>query len=176
MDFFEAINQRYSYKHAFLPTPVPMEDLIKIADAGLKAPTGANAQYVSLMILDRDALDKLCGIVSTEGLRTAPAAILLMTDPALQKGAENFEVEDYAAAAENMLLAAVALDYASLWLDSPFFKEDVQIAAKALFSIPDRFHLRVILPVGYPAQDGSRREKIPVSKRLFLNMYGKEAL
>ncbi|MDR2571700.1 MAG: nitroreductase family protein, partial [Oscillospiraceae bacterium] len=51
MDFFEAVEKRYSHKEKFLPDAVPVEDLERIAKAGLAAPTGNNSQCVKLIIL-----------------------------------------------------------------------------------------------------------------------------
>ena len=105
LDFFQVITERYSHKGGFLPDPVPLEDLELIAKAGLAAPSGDNSQCVRLIILpDREALQPLCDLCSTKGLLTAPAAIVLLTDRSAQKGKNNFEIEDYAAATENMLL------------------------------------------------------------------------
>jgi len=167
MDFFETVEKRYSHKEGFLPTPVPREHLEKIAHAGLMAPSGTNAQSVSLVLLpDRAAVQSLCDIASSAGLATAPAAIALFTDSATQKGPENFEKEDYSAACENMLLAATAMGYSALWLDYLYFDENNQKAALALFNAPEGFHLHVVIPIGMPDGPGSRREKRPFSERM----------
>ena len=168
MDFFQAIAERYSHKERFLPDAVPLESLRLIAKAGLAAPTGNNTQCVKLIILpDREALQPLCDVSPTEGMRTAPAAIALLTDPSAQVGRYNFEVEDYAAAATSMLLAITALGYASVWLDSPYFDETVQKAALRVLGAPRGHHLRAVLPVGLPDGPGSRRAKLPFHERVF---------
>jgi len=173
MDFFEAIQARYSHKEKFLPDPVPLESLQRIAHAGLAAPTGNNTQCVKLILLpDREALGPLCDVSPTGGLRTAPAAIAVLTDPSGQKGAFNFEVEDYAAAAANMLLAITALGYVSVWLDSPYFDADAQKAALKVLGAPEGYHLRVVLPVGLPDGPGSRRSKLPFEERIFYRRFG----
>jgi len=171
MDFFQAVANRYSHKERFLPDPVPLNDLERIAKAGLAAPTGNNTQCVRLVILpDRQYVQPLCDVSPTEGLRTAPAAIALLTDASGQKGGFNFEVEDYAVAAGSMLLAITALGYASVWLDSPFFGEAKQKAALAALGAREGYHLRVVLPVGLPDGPGSRRDKLAFSERV---SYGK---
>ena len=167
MDFFEAVQKRYSHKEGFLPTPVPQEHLEKIAHAGLMAPSGGNAQSVNLVLLpDRAAVQSLCDIAPAWGLETAPAAIALFTDSATQNAAINFEKEDYSAACENILLAATALGYSALWLDYLYFDENNQKAALALFNAPKSFHLHVVIPIGMPDGPGSRREKRPFSARM----------
>ena len=123
MDIFKAFEERYSHKEGFLPEAVSLAELEKIAKAGISAPSGVNRQTVRLIILpNRSAIEAVCAVAPTIGLKTAPAAIAVLTDRTVTPDGEmNFEKEDYAAAVENMLLAATALGYSSLWLDSPFF-------------------------------------------------------
>jgi nitroreductase len=167
MDFFEAVEKRYSHKGRFLPDAIPLTDLERIAKAGLLAPTGYNSQCVKLVILQsRKEVEPLCSVVPTEGMLTAPAAIAVLTDSKAHNNDHNFELEDYAAAATQMLLAATALGYASLWLDSPYFDEDRQKAALDVLGAPDRYRLRVVLPIGLPDGEGSRRVKRPFDERV----------
>ena len=171
MDLFEAVNKRYSHKEKFLPETVPMAVLEQIAGAGLAAPTGNNTQCVKLVILgSRDEVQKLGDIVTTEALSTAPAAIAVLTDSEGHRKPYNFEVEDYSAAATQMLLAATAMGYVSLWLDSPFFDEEIQKTALSVLGASSRYHLRVVLPIGLPCGEGSRREKLTFNERV---SYGK---
>ena len=173
MDFFETVEKRYSHKEKFLPNHVPLKDLELIAKAGLAAPTGNNSQYVRLIILpDRDALQPLCYIAPTDGLLTAPAAIVVLTDSSAQKFEWNFELEDYSAAAAQMLLAATALGYVSLWLDSPFFDKEKQRAALNIIGAPSGYHLRVVLPIGLPDGAGSRREKMAFKEKVYYRKFG----
>ena len=173
MDFFDAVKQRYSHKEGFLPDPVPLEHLDLIAGAGFSAPSGGNRQSVRLVILpDRAALQPICDISPTVGLQTAPAAIAVFTDSSTQDGEFNFEKEDFSSAIEAMLLAAVALGYASLWLDSPFYEKEKEKAVLDLLGAPGTFRLRAVLPVGMPDGPGTRREKLPYNKRVFYRKYG----
>jgi len=168
MDFFEVLEKRYSHKERFLPTPIPRELLEKIAHAGLSAPSGANGQSVNLVLLpERDSVQALCDVAHHPGLETAPAAIALFTDAGTQKGEFNFEVEDYAAACEHILLAATALGYSSLWLDYLYLSnEGNRKAAEALLGAAEGFHLRVVIPLGLPDGVGSRREKKAFGERM----------
>jgi nitroreductase len=173
MEFFNAVEKRYTHKEGFLPNPVPLEILERIAKAGIAAPSGGNSQSVRLVILpDRSALQPLCDISPALALRTAPSAIALFTDSSTQSGVLNFELEDYAAAAENMLLAVAALGYASIWLDSPYFDGAKEKAARELLGAPECYRLRVVLPIGLPDGPGTRREKMPYSERVFYRRFG----
>jgi Nitroreductase len=168
MEFFEVLESRYSYKGRFLPDAVPLDKLELIAKAGLSAPTGNNSQCVKLIILpDKESLAPLCKVANSDGLNSAPAAIAIVTDHSRSVGKYNFEVEDYAAAMENMLLSSVALGYVSVWLDGPFLDEEPQKAACEALGIPaEGYHLRAVVPVGLPDGEGSRRTKLPFNERV----------
>jgi len=176
MNFFEIVEARYSHKERFLPNPVPLADLEQIAKTGVAAPSGANRQTVQLIILpDRNgALGAVSALTPYHsGLATTPAAIAVFTDTTLTAPDEpfNFEKEDYSAAVENMLLAATALGYASLWLDHPYFDAATEEAAKKLMGVPDTYKLWAVLPVGKPDGEGSRREKLPYDARVSYGQY-----
>ena len=174
MDVLQAISNRYSHKEEFLPDVVPIEDLNRIAQAGLDAPSGANRQTVRLVILpNRQALDPVCEVHPTAGLKTAPAAIAVLTDRTITPpNIMNFEKEDYSAAVENMLLAATGLGYVSLWLDSPYFCVVKEKNAKDALGAPDHFRLWAVLPIGKPKGPGSRREKLPFADRVSYGRFG----
>ncbi|MCL2355580.1 MAG: nitroreductase family protein [Defluviitaleaceae bacterium] len=174
MDIFKAFEERYSHKEGFLPAPVPIEDLEKIARAGLAAPSGVNRQSVRLIILpNREAIAPVCAVSSAIGLETAPAAIAVLTDKTVTPSGEfNFEKEDYAAAVGNMLLAATAMGYSSLWLDSPYFDAKKEAAARAVLGASETMKLWAVLPVGKPDGTGSRREKLPFDARVSYVKFG----
>ena len=174
MDVLQAISSRYSHKEKFLPDPVAIDVLNSIAQAGLDAPSGNNRQTVRLIILpDRNTLDPVCEVNPTDSLRTAPAAIAVLTDSSqVPPDAMNFEKEDYSAAVENMLLAATGLGYVSLWLDSPYFDSEREKEARKVLGAPEHFRLWAVLPVGKPEGEGTRREKLTFSERVSYGRYG----
>ena len=177
MNLFQAIETRYSHKETFLPTPVPLADLEKIAEAGFMAPSGVNRQTVRLIILpDRAAIDPLSKLTPHDGLNTTPAAIAILTQsPIDANGPMNhmtFEKEDYSAAMQNILLAATALGYSSLWLDSPYFNPQNEAAAREILGVPDGFRLWALIPIGKPDGPGSRRDKMPYEDRVFYSRFG----
>ena len=174
MDVLQAISNRYSHKEEFLTDAVPLADLNRIAQAGLDAPSGNNRQTVRLIILpDRQALDPVCDVYATAGLKTAPAAIAVLTDSSqIPPDAMNFEKEDYSAAVENMLLAATGLGYVSLWLDSPYFCSERERKVKYVLGAPEHFRLWAVLPIGKPDGEGTRREKLPFADRVSYGRFG----
>ena len=55
-NMLDLIQIRTSYRGRYEPEPVPREDLRKIMEAGLAAPSGCNKQTVSLIAVDDPAL------------------------------------------------------------------------------------------------------------------------
>lgn len=173
MDLFEAVERRHSYRGKFAPRPVPRDDLRRMVQAGLQAPSGYNAQSTSFVIVDDPALlAALAEIVPGDVVRAAPAAIICVMDPHATKDKEFcFGIEDYAAAVENVLLAATALGYASVWIDGVLRRDGRARRIGALLGISEELEVRVLLPVGAPAEERSQREKKPFGARAWFNRY-----
>ena len=158
MELFDVIAARHSYRGAYLPEPVPRADLQRIMEAGLAAPSGCNKQTTVLTAVETPALiDRIFEIMELPFCKTAPALICVTTKRivAYKDGWGNergYQVQDYAAAIENMLLAITALGYASCWIEGHITdadEQDKRIAA--LLNLPEDERAVCILPVGRPA-------------------------
>ncbi|MGC8863198.1 MAG: nitroreductase family protein [Armatimonadota bacterium] len=168
MDVFQAIAKRHSYRGAYLDRPVPREDLRRIVQAGIQAPSGCNAQTTSFVVIDDPAvIARLREIIPV----SAPAAIACVVDPTPVYKSTSFEIEDCAAAVENMLLAITALGYATVWLDGVLRGGKGQQIA-GLLGVPEGKRVQVLLPVGVPVEQGVQREKKPFEERAWFNRYG----
>ena len=51
METFEAIKNRHSYRGKYKPVPVPREDLTKILEAGMAAPSGCNFIFIGKFLV-----------------------------------------------------------------------------------------------------------------------------
>ncbi len=173
MDFFEAIARRHSYRGAFEPQRVPREDLRAIVQAGIQAPSGYNGQSTSFVVVDSEPLvARIAAITENTTVAGAPALIAVVMDPGATADRKFcFGVEDYAAATENMLLAITALGYASVWLDGALRSEGRAAAVGELLGVPPDREVRVILPVGVPAEAHRQKEKKPFAERASFNRW-----
>ncbi len=177
MKFFEVIKARGSYRKAFTDAPVPHADLERIVDAGIRAPSGYNGQSTSFVVVtDPDQRARVAEIAGSRPvLNTAQAIIVVVMDPGATATKENsFGVEDYAAAVENMLLAATALGYASVWIDGALRRENIAARIAAELGIPDDREVRVILPVGVPAEPVTQNTRRGFGKRAWFERWGGE--
>lgn len=173
VDLFEAIAQRHSYREGFTDAPVPRDDLKKIVQAGIQAPSAKNEQTTSFVIVDDpDLLARIARLVDRPICRTARAMIACVADPRPVLEEISFAVEDCAAAVENMLLAITALGYASVWIEGPLRFDDRSAQIGRLLGVPADKTVRVLLPLGVPAQAGRQKEKLPFERRAWFNQYG----
>ena len=176
MDIFTAINQRYSYRGGMKSTTVPRSDLKQIVECGLKAPSGKNAQTTEFVIIDDDAiLRELHNLhPANKAMQQAPAMIACLIDKSPEKIYEgyDFQIEDCAAAVENMLLAITALGYASVWIDGWLRIENRADKVAELIGAPENKKVQILLPVGNADEDGPRKEKKPFAQRAWFNSYG----
>jgi nitroreductase len=176
MELFKAIESRLSYRGAFLPDAVPRADLQRIVAAGILAPSGYNAQSTSFVIVDEPQLiAEIARITGNDVIRGAPALVVVVMDLEPPPGKVTwFGVEDYAAAAENMLLAVTALGYASVWMDGLLRKEGRARRIGQLLGVPDRREVRVVMPIGRPAERWVQAERKPFGERAWFNGWRRE--
>lgn len=175
MDLFEAISKRHSYRGPFLDRPVPREHLQKIVEAGLLAPSGCNVQSTTFVIVDNpDQLTAISQLSTGKAMLSAKAYIAcIVNDPPQPAIAGmSFEVEDCSAAVENMLLAITALGYATVWIDGWLRGQDRAAKIGSILNIPAGKLVRVILPLGVPAEHVAPPLKKPFNQRAWYNSYG----
>ncbi len=173
MDLFEAIDRRYSYRGAFTDAPVPRQDLQKIVQAGIQAPSACNAQVTSfVMVDDPTLLRQIAEIMNRTPCPTAKAMIACVADPQPVYHALSFSAEDCAAAVENILLAIAALGYATVWIDGALRTKERAERIGELLGVPAGKKVRVLLPLGVAAEPGQQREKLPFAQRAYFNHYG----
>ena len=173
MDVFEAIARRYSYRGAFTEAAVTRDDLRRIVQAGIQAPSARNEQVAQFVIVDDvEVLSKLAELLDRPVCQTAKAMIVCVTDNRPVFEGIAFPLEDCAASVENMLLAVTTLGYATVWLDGVLRRGDVAEQIGQLLGVPEELTVRILLPLGVPLAPGKQREKLPFEKRAWFNRYG----
>lgn len=175
MDTFETIRGRYSYRGTYKDTPIPREHLAAIMQAGLDAPSGCNKQTTSLIAVDDKALlAKLHTVINPPLGETAPAMICVLTRKIVAYRDRIFNVQDYSAAIQNMLLAIHALGYASCWIEGYVTDADrVGDKMAAILGVPEEYQLICYLPVGIPESEGKRVRKKAFEARAWFNGFEK---
>lgn len=173
MDVFEAIEKRHSYRGDFTGDPVPENDLRRIVQAGIQAPSGCNAQTTSFVIVtDPRIISSISEIIEKPFVNTAKAVIACVVKHEEVYHGMAFGIEDCSAAVENILLAITALGYATVWLDGCLRVKDRAQRTAELLGVPEDREIRVLLPIGVPAEECQQKEKQPFEKRASFNRHG----
>jgi nitroreductase len=164
MEVFEAIKTRASVR-AFGPCDIPESDLVQIVDAGRRAPSGRNRQPCEFVVVrDAAVLKQLATLQDCLGQASAAIAVIV------NEAATAYWKEDAAAAIENMLLAAVALGYASLWVEGYVLQQEDK--AREILRIPASRRALAILPLGKPQQAPKQAAKKKLAELTFLDHFG----
>ena len=177
MTVLTAIKSRASYRGVYENTSIPREDLIKIVEAGLAAPSGCNKQTTSLIVVDdAELLCKLHEVTHPQVAQTAPAIICVLTQKIYAYRDKCFNIQDYSAAIQNMLLAIMELGYQSCWFEGHITDDD-RIGQKMadILNVPNDYDLVCFLPIGIAAQPVSQTAKKPFGERAWFNGFKKRS-
>lgn len=171
MNVLEAISKRRSYRGKYKSDPVPREDLKKIMQAGLDAPSGCNKQTTSLIAIDDpEVLQRIQEVIDPPVGETAPAAICVLTRRVIAYRDRCFAVQDYSATIENMLLAIVELGYQSCWYEGHITDEDkINKKMAAVLNVPADYEVVCFLPVGIAECEAVLPKKRSFDERAWFN-------
>ncbi|MBR3081921.1 MAG: GNAT family N-acetyltransferase [Clostridiales bacterium] len=172
----DTIAVRHSYRGKFSSGPVPREDLMTIANAGINAPSGCNKQTTDLVVVDDPkTLDAIKAVIDPPVAQTAPAFIVVLTRRINAYRDRCFAIQDYSAAIENMLLAIVELGYQSCWYEGHITDDD-RICDKiaAILGVPDGYDVVCVLPVGKAIDEFHAPSKKSFSERVKFNRFSEE--
>jgi len=171
MAALEIIKNRTSYRGEYKNINIPKSDLIKIMEAGLAAPSGCNKQTASLIAIDDvKLLNELRKVIKPQVAETAPAIICVLTQKIIAYRDRCFNIQDYSAAIQNMLLSAVELGYQSCWYEGHITDKD-EIGRKManILGVPDDYELVCFLPIGVASQPLTYTEKKSFAERAWFN-------
>lgn len=171
MNTLEAIMTRHSYRGKYQSTPVPREDLVKIMQAGLSAPSGCNKQTTSIIAVDdQEVLKELHKVIRPAAGDTAPAMICVLTQRIIAYRDKCFAVQDYSAAIQNMLLAAVELGYESCWYEGHVTDVDrIGDQMAKILGVPEGYELICYLPIGVAEEEVRGPKKKEFEERAWFN-------
>jgi len=175
MDILDAIHSRTSYRGSFENTQIPKQDLVAIMEAGLAAPSGSNKQTTSLIAVDDPTmLANLYQVIHPAISQTAPAMICVLTQKIKAHQGRCFNVQDYSAAIENMLLAIVSLGYESCWYEGQVTdSENLGRKMANILDVPEDYELVCFLPVGIASESRKFAKKKLFEERAWFNGFNK---
>jgi nitroreductase len=147
METWDAIRARRNVR-SYRPDPVPDADLVRIAEAGWRAPSAGNRQHWDfVLVTDREQLKALSTVWRSAGHIAGAAAAFALVIP--QPGDERGRVldqYDLGQATYAMMLAA-----ADLGIGAGHSSVGDQEAAREILGVPADHDVAYLLGLGYPA-------------------------
>jgi len=157
----------------FDATPVSNEDLEAILEAGRWAPSFANAQpWTFVVVRDEEKKRKLGQVIeriafahrgqlalSGKGFGDAPVVVAVVVDPLKDP---QHHIEAGAAAAQNMALMAHSLGLACFW--AGLARKGPEEEVRKILRLPRGVRVVALLPMGRPAYTPRDGERAPLSE------------
>ncbi len=164
--FLEVILQRSSCR-SFLPEPLEEQTIERLLGVMQRAPSAGNLQPWHFYVVtdDRSKEGLVQAAYGQSFLGEAPVVFVVCTVAERtaprygDRGRNLYCIQDTAAAIENLLLAAEALDLGGCWIGA--FNE---AAASNVLNIQRDMRPVAIIPVGHPARKPERTPRLPLSE------------
>jgi len=165
MDILEAIRTRRSIRK-FRPKPIQDEKLKMILEAGRLAPSAGNRQpWFFVVVKDLERKRTLAKAADNQMfIADAGVIIVALGDPEVSP---RWFRQDPMIALEHMVLVATGLGYGTCWIGA--FNED---EIKSLLRIPEKLKVIALLPIGFPNESPTPRERKKLKEFVFLEKYG----
>jgi len=157
------------------------EDKVEaILEAGRWAPSWLNRQpWNFIVIREQETKEELSEVVPTtfvQGLKEAPVCIAVTVDP---EEDPFHNVEDGAAAAQNMVLAAHSLGLGTSWIgvyDLNNQKSSAESRVKEILELPKNHRVIALLPLGHVKHEVPKKDRKSLRKIVYREKFGKREL
>ncbi len=146
------INSRVSVRK-FKETAVSKEDIKKILEAAMNAPSGGNEQAWQFIVIEGEMMAKLVEF-NTNSPKNAPIGILVCSDLSKEKY-QGLSVMDCSAATQNILLSAHSMGMGGVW--TAVFPPNASSIQK-LLNLPEKVVPFSYIPIGYPSEKTENKE------------------
>lgn len=166
MDFYEVLGSRSSTR-AFSGRDVEPEKVDRLLESACRAPTAGNLQPWRFYVVRDERVRKALARAAfgQEYVAQAPVVIAVCADLDVcahgygSRGEDLYSIQDTAAAAQNVLLAATAEGLGSCWVGA--FDEG---RAREVLSLPPGIRPLALLAVGYAAGRAAGAPREPFEK------------
>lgn len=157
----ENIFARKSVRDYVADKPVEQEKIDLIVKAGMAAPSGRDLRPWEIVIVnEREVLDRLQeGLPYAQMLEKAPLAIVVCGN----SERSSYWYLDCSAVAQNILLAAEALDLGAVWTGAYPAPERME-AVSTVLRLPENVLPLCVIPVGYPEGEHAPKDKYDAEK------------
>ncbi len=176
MDALECISTRKSQRK-FLRKKVEWGEIAAILDAGRAAPNAGNIQEWKFIVVDDGSkiseISRAC--IDQTWMELAGVLIVICSEPLKVeryygiRGEKLYSIQNCAAAAENMLLAAHAVGLGACWVGA--FEEDT---VRMVLGIPEDVRPQIVIALGHILEETQQPEKDSLERIAFANEWRKK--
>ncbi len=153
---------------------IDRELLIGLVEAGMYAPSAHNQQPWHFIIMDDPAIfQRIQEFHPYSRMLKRAAAVILVAADLRHLKSEVFWPQDLAAATENILLAANALELGGVWL-GVYPKTDLMGGLRELCCLPEYILPFSLISLGYPAEKPERPRRFH-EERIDFNVWREKA-
>ncbi len=152
-DAQQNITERHSIRKYHKDQPVSEFAVRKMLEAGMSAPSSRNLRPWHFIVVDnvKEIQGESFEPTVKKVIEAAPMLIIVCVDTNIEAGL-GYAVLDGAAAAENILLSANAMDLGSIWIG--IYPEQHRMGdIRATFNIPIDIIPISLIVVGHPAEE-----------------------
>ena len=161
----ECIENRRSVRKYVSDKPVTREQLNRLLEAAMKAPSACNSRpWEFIAVTRRETLDEIVRVHPYAGMcATATAAIIVVAIPQADDKPQGYFSQDCAAATENILLEAVSMGLGTCWC-GVYPREERIASIRKLFNICEPKIPFNVIAIGTPAETPEQRGFFEESK------------
>ncbi len=173
MEVFHCINKRRSIRK-YLDKPVEWDKVMDILEAGSLAPSAGNLQnWKFILVTNKDNKEVVANAcVNQLWLSSAPVLIIVCSEPKYaeslygERADKLYNIQNCAAATQNMLLAATALGLGSCWIGA-FDEEKI----KDIFSMTADVRPQSIISIGYADEEPKTPDKVDLEHTVYFEKW-----
>jgi len=167
MEFMEVVRQRRSVRQ-YRPDPVPSEKIDYVLEAARLAPSWANGQCCTFLVVSDPRVKHELAQAGNEWIEQAPVIIVACADPKLSgvKNDQPYYLLDVGIAMEHLVLAATEQGLGTCWVG--WFSED---RARAALGVPDGVRVVASTPLGFPNEERAARPRKSLAELVRVNQW-----
>jgi len=143
---------------SYVSDPIPQQDLDYILHAAMSSPSAMNTRpWHFIVIKDKETHSKIMQIHrASQMLANAPLGIIVCCD--IEKQYKNYWQQDCAASTQNILLAATAKGYGSVWCGIYPIEDRVKAFAE-LMNLPENIKPFSLVVIGKKAEEPKEKQR-----------------
>lgn len=176
MEIFNCIKTRRSIRK-FKEKKIDKDDLFLLVESGMCAPTSGDLQDFKFIVTQKkDIIQKTADICEGQDwISGATGIIVICSQPSKQKewygvkGEHVYATQNAAAAAQNILLCAHAINLGACWIGG--FNQE---GADDLFGTGSDARVEVIIALGYPDETPEPKIIQDIDSMMFFDKYGND--